>query len=71
MLATPFNFIYAKKDIERKDPSGQDPLYGYKWHQKNVNGTGAFVFVKHEAGAFVEAKRYDNYHLAGKGVISI
>jgi len=65
-LATPFNFIYAKKDIERKDPTGKDPLYGYKWHRKNVNGTGAFSFVQHQPGAFVEGKRFDGYHLKGK-----
>ena len=65
-IAMPFNFIYAKKDIERKDPDGKDPLYGMKWHQKNINGTGAFSFVQHQPGAFVEGKRHDGYHHAGK-----
>lgn len=65
-LGIPFNFIYAKKDLDRKDPEGKDPLYGYKWHQRNVNGTGAFMFVQHQPGAFVEGKRYDKYHHAGK-----
>ena len=65
-VGAPFNFIYAKKDIERKDPKGNDPLYGYKWHQKNINGTGAFTFVQHQPGAFVEGKRYANYHHEGK-----
>jgi len=62
----PFNFIYAKKDIERKDPKGADPLYGYKWHQKNVNGTGAFSFVQHQPGAFVEGKKFADYHFKGQ-----
>ena len=65
-IAMPFNGIYAKKDIERKDPTGKDPLYGFKWHQQNVNGTGAFQFVQRQPGAFVEGKRYDKYHHAGK-----
>ncbi|MEM7250805.1 MAG: ABC transporter substrate-binding protein [Pseudomonadota bacterium] len=65
-VGMPFNFIYAKKDIERKDPDGKDPLYGYKWHQKNINGTGPFVFKQHQPGAFVEGTRFANYHFEGK-----
>ena len=65
-VGMPFNFIYSKKDLERKDPKGQDPNYGQKWHQKNINGTGPFVFVQHQPGAFVEGKRFDNYHFDGK-----
>jgi peptide/nickel transport system substrate-binding protein len=66
VVAQPFNFVYAKKDLEREDPEGKDPLYGMKWHQTNVNGTGAFMFVQHQPGAFVEGKRYDGYHHEGK-----
>ena len=65
-VGMPFNFIYAKKDIERKDPKGVDPIYGSKWHQKNINGTGAFSFVQHQPGAFVEGKKWAKYHHAGK-----
>ena len=56
-LASPFNFIYSKKDLE---------THGYTWHMKNINGTGAFRFVQHQPGAFVEGKRYEGYHLKGK-----
>jgi peptide/nickel transport system substrate-binding protein len=56
-LATPFNFVYSKKDLD---------THGYAWHQKNINGTGAFTFVQHQPGAFVEGKRYANYHMMGK-----
>ena len=56
-LATPFNFVYSKKDLD---------THGYKWHQKNINGTGAFTFVQHQPGAFVEGKRYANYHMMGE-----
>ena len=65
-LASPFNFVFAKKDLEREDPEGKDPLYGMKWHQTNINGTGAFKFVQHQPGAFVEGARYDGYHHEGK-----
>jgi peptide/nickel transport system substrate-binding protein len=56
-LATPFNFVYSKKDLD---------THGYTWHMKNINGTGAFTFVQHQPGAFVEGKRYANYHLMGE-----
>ncbi|MCY3822275.1 MAG: ABC transporter substrate-binding protein [Nitrospinae bacterium] len=56
-LALPYNFIYAKADLDK---------HGHKWHQKNVNGTGAFRFVQHQPGAFVEGKRYEKYHHKGK-----
>jgi peptide/nickel transport system substrate-binding protein len=65
-VGMPFNFIYAKKDIERKDPEGKNPLYGMNWHKKNVNGTGAFSFVQHQPGAFVEGKKFADYHHEGK-----
>jgi peptide/nickel transport system substrate-binding protein len=56
-VAMPFNFIYSKKDLD---------THGYKWHQKNVNGTGAFSFVQHQPGAFVEGKKFANYHHKGQ-----
>ncbi|MGD8810877.1 MAG: ABC transporter substrate-binding protein, partial [Gammaproteobacteria bacterium] len=56
-LASPFNFIYSKKDLDE---------HGYSWHKSNINGTGAFVFVQHQPGAFVEGKRNDDYYLKGK-----
>ena len=56
-LATPFNWIYSKKDMEEK---------GYDWHQKNVNAAGPFMFVQHQIGSFVEGKKNPNYHHAGQ-----
>jgi peptide/nickel transport system substrate-binding protein len=56
-IAMPFNFIYAKKDLDQ---------HGYQWHQRNINGTGAFTFVEHQTGAFVRGKRFDGYHFEGK-----
>ena len=56
-LATPFNWIYSKKDLDE---------HGYEWHTKNVNGSGPFVFVQEQPGSFVEGKRNPNYHHAGQ-----
>ena len=56
-LATPFNFVYAKKDLD---------AHGMEWHKANVNGTGPFKFVQYQPGAFVEGVRNENYHLEGR-----
>ena len=56
-LATPFNWIYSKKDLDE---------HGYDWHRDNVNGSGPFKFVQHQPGAFVEGVRNDDYHHAGQ-----
>jgi peptide/nickel transport system substrate-binding protein len=56
-VAMPFNFVYSKSDLDE---------HGYEWHQKNVNGTGAFKFIEHLPGAFVRAERYEDYHFEGK-----
>ncbi len=55
-LATPFNAIYSKKDLD---------AHGYEWHTKNVNGSGPFVFVQQQPGSFTEAKRNPSYHHVG------
>jgi len=56
-LASPFNFIYSKKDLD---------THGYTWHKKNINGTGAFKFVQEQPGAFIEGTRNDNYFVKGQ-----
>lgn len=56
-LANPFNWIYAKKDLVEG---------GYDWHTRHINGTGPFTFVQHQAGAFVEGRRYERYHHDGQ-----
>lgn len=56
-VAMPFNFVYAKKDLD---------AHGYTWHQKNVNGSGAFSFVEHKVGSHVLGKKNPNYHHKGK-----
>ena len=56
-LAAPYNFVYSKKDLDTN---------GYAWHQTNINGTGAFTFVEHKPGAYVEGKKYANFHVKGR-----
>ncbi|MGA0295185.1 MAG: ABC transporter substrate-binding protein, partial [bacterium] len=56
-LATPFNIIYSKKDLD---------THGYDWHTKNINGSGPFRFVEHQPGAFVSGTRYEKYHHKGQ-----
>ncbi|MBM84989.1 MAG: hypothetical protein CMM47_03080 [Rhodospirillaceae bacterium] len=56
-VAMPFNFIYSKKDLDK---------HGYNWHQKNVNGTGAFMYVEHIQGSHVKGAANPNYHHKGK-----
>ena len=56
-LASPFNFVYSKKDLD---------AHGYSWHKSNINGTGAFKFVQHQPGAFVEGKRNEDFYLKGQ-----
>ncbi len=55
-LATPFNAVYSKKDLD---------AHGFEWHARNINGTGPFVFIQQQAGAFIEAKRNPSYHHKG------
>ena len=56
-VATPFNFIYSKKDLDEK---------GFNWHKKNINGTGPFRFVEYQPGSFVSGKKYEGYHFKGQ-----
>ena len=55
-LLSPYNFIY-KADILAKDPH---------WYEKNIMGTGPFVFVEHVKGSHVLGKRNPNYWDKGK-----
>jgi peptide/nickel transport system substrate-binding protein len=56
-VATPFNIVMSKADLDK---------HGYNWHKKNINGSGAFSFVQHQPGSFVEGKKYGGYHHSGK-----
>src|SRR5262245_9202555 len=55
-LASPWNWIY-KADILAKDP---------RWYEKNVMGTGPFVFVEHVKGSHWVGKKNPSYWDRGK-----
>jgi len=55
-LATPYNFIYSKAVLDKDQ----------HWYEKNVMGSGPFVFESREAGAVVKGKRNPDYYHAGK-----
>jgi len=52
-LASPWNFIY-KADILAKDP---------RWYEKNVMGSGPFVFGEHVPGSYWTGRRNPNYFM--------
>ncbi|MEM6838441.1 MAG: ABC transporter substrate-binding protein [Cyanobacteria bacterium P01_C01_bin.120] len=56
-MASPFNFIYSKKDLE---------THGLTWHQQNVNGSGPFRFVEYQPGSHVSGERNPDYHHEGR-----
>ncbi|NJO34005.1 MAG: hypothetical protein HC869_13560 [Rhodospirillales bacterium] len=58
-LATPYNFIYSKAKLDADQ----------HWYEKNVMGSGPFIFESREAGAVVRGKRNPNYHHKGKPYI--
>jgi len=55
-LLSPYNFIY-NADILAKD---------MHWYEKNIMGTGPFVFVEHVKGSRVVGKKNPNYWDKGK-----
>jgi peptide/nickel transport system substrate-binding protein len=55
-LLSPYNFIY-KADILAKD---------MHWYEKNIMGTGPFVFVEHVKGSHLVGKKNPNYWDKGK-----
>ena len=54
-LAAPYNFVYAKKILDKD----------MHWYEKNVMGSGPFKFVEWQPGAFIKAKRNDDYYRKG------
>ncbi len=55
-LASPWNFIY-RADILAKD---------MQWYEKNIMGTGPFLFVEHVKGSHWVGKKNPNYWDKGK-----
>ena len=55
-LANPYNFIYSKAKLDAD----------MHWYEKNVMGSGPFLFDSREAGAVIRGKRNPNYYHEGK-----
>jgi peptide/nickel transport system substrate-binding protein len=55
-MASPYNFIYSKAKLD------QD----MHWYEKNILGSGPFVFESRQAGAHIKGKRNPNYHHKGR-----
>jgi peptide/nickel transport system substrate-binding protein len=55
-LATPYNFVYSKAKLDADQ----------HWYEKNVLGSGPFIFEERQAGAFIKGKRNPSYHHKGK-----
>ncbi|HXE87109.1 MAG TPA: ABC transporter substrate-binding protein [Hyphomicrobiaceae bacterium] len=56
VLATPYNFIYSKAKLD----------VDQHWYEKNVMGSGPFVFDEWQAGAVTKGKKNPNYYHPGK-----
>ena len=55
-LASPWNFIYSAEKLK------QDP----RWSEKNVMGSGPFVFAEYVPGSHWVGKRNPNYFMKGR-----
>jgi len=55
-LASPWNFVY-KAEILAKDP---------RWYEKNVMGSGPFIFVEHVSGSHWIGKKNPDYYMKGR-----
>jgi len=57
-----FSFIYF---IYSAQKLAQD----MHWYEKHILGSGPFIFVQHQPGAFIEGRRNPNYYHAGKSYL--
>ncbi|HJM49163.1 MAG TPA: ABC transporter substrate-binding protein [Alphaproteobacteria bacterium] len=55
-LANPYNFIYAKKILDKD----------MHWYEKNVMGSGPFRLKERQAGALISGTRNPDYYHSGK-----
>ncbi len=51
-LASPWNFIYPKRILDKD----------LHWFEKNILGSGPFIFVQHQHGTLIEDRRNPNYY---------
>ena len=55
-LASPWNFVYSADKLKTD----------IHWYEKNVDGTGPFVFVEYQKGAFWSGKKNPDYFVKGR-----
>ncbi len=55
-VATPYNFIYQKKVLDADQ----------HWYEKNILGSGPFIFQERQAGAFIKGKRNPDFYIKGQ-----
>ena len=55
-VAMPYNFIYSKKILDKDQ----------HYFEKNVMGSGPFMFGEWQPGAFIKGKRNPNYYRKGQ-----
>jgi peptide/nickel transport system substrate-binding protein len=55
-LASPWNFIYSADKL-KKDP---------RWYEKNILGSGPFVFGEYVAGSHWTGRKNPNYYIPGR-----
>ena len=55
-LAVPFNWIYQKSKLDKD----------MHWYETHIDGSGAFIFERREAGAFISGKRDPRYYIKGR-----
>ena len=55
-LAVPFNWIYQKAKLDKD----------IHWYETHIDGSGAFIFEKREAGAYISGKKDPRYYLKGR-----
>ena len=55
-VAMPYNFVYSKKVLDTD----------MRWYEKNVLGSGPFMFVEWQPGSHIKATRNNNYYHKGQ-----
>ncbi len=55
-LAMPYNFVYSKKILDKD----------MHWYEKNVLGSGPFMFVEWQPGSHIKAERNPDFHRKGQ-----
>jgi len=56
VLAMPFNWIYQKAVLDKD----------IHWYEKNISGSGPFIFKERQAGGFMRGDRNPNYYHKGQ-----